>query len=119
MHSGKHRDIMSACNLAKPCLTGMLCARSRQAAEYTYFALAIAVVLGIIFAVLTNCQFAAGFFTLVLLILTVVYSIIAVVFFLVASVGNDACVDRTMDRAPDLVLHTFHPWHWHVHGSSF
>ncbi len=47
-------------------------------------------VLGIIFAVLTNCQFAAGFFTLVLLIVTVVYSIIAVIFFLVASVGNDA-----------------------------
>ncbi|BDA48981.1 hypothetical protein COCOBI_13-0910 [Coccomyxa sp. Obi] len=65
----------------------------RQAAEYTYFALAIAVVLGIIFAVLTNCQFAAGFFTLALLILTVVYSIIAIIFFLVASVGNDACAN--------------------------
>lgn len=72
---------------------------SRQAAEYTYFALAIAVCLGIIFAVLTNCQFAASFFTLVLLILTVVYSIIAVIFFLIASIGNDGCA---LTPAPSL-----------------
>ncbi|CAL8463863.1 g3398 [Coccomyxa elongata] len=78
----------------------------RQAAEYTYFALAIAVVLGIIFAVLTNCQFATGFFTLVLLILTVVYSIIAIIFFLVASVGNDACTNAEpyiIEKLPSVI----------------
>lgn len=63
--------------------------RSRQAVEYAYFALAIVVCLGIIFSVVTNCQFGAGFFTTLLLILTVVYSIIAIIFYLVASVGND------------------------------
>jgi ABC-type sugar transport system permease subunit len=62
---------------------------SRQAAEYVYFSLAMAVCLGIIFAVLTNFQFAASAFTLVLLILTVLYSFAAVVFFIVATVGND------------------------------
>ncbi|EIE18872.1 hypothetical protein COCSUDRAFT_45025 [Coccomyxa subellipsoidea C-169] len=80
--------------------------RYRQAAEYTYFALAIAVCLGIIFAVLTNCQFAASFFTLVLLILTVVYSIIAVIFFLIASIGNDGCTNAEpyiIGRLPDLM----------------
>ncbi|KAK9918047.1 hypothetical protein WJX75_000757 [Coccomyxa subellipsoidea] len=80
--------------------------RYRQAAEYTNFALAIAVCLGIIFAVLTNCQFAASFFTLVLLILTVVYSIVAVIFFLIASVGNDACTNAEsyiIARLPDLI----------------
>ena len=54
----------------------MLC--RRQAVEYVYFALAIAVCLILVIAVLTNCPFLAGFFTLVLIILTLISSIIAI-----------------------------------------
>jgi len=57
--------------------------------EYVYYALAMAVCLNLVIAVLTNCPFLAGFFTLVLIILTLVYSIIAVILFLIASIGND------------------------------
>lgn len=105
MQLGKAVETMHACGLARLCLTSIVCWGSRQAAEYTYFALAIAVVLGIIFAVLTNCQFAAGFFTLVLLILTLVYSIIAIIFFLVASVGNDACAPHLFNLPHSLTKH--------------
>ena len=49
----------------------------------------MAVCLILVIAVLTNCPFLAGFFTLVLILLTLVYSIIAVILFLIASIGND------------------------------
>ncbi len=58
--------------------------------EYVYFALAMAVCLILAIAALTNCPFLAGFFTLVLLVLTLIYSIVAAVLFLIASIGNDA-----------------------------
>ena len=62
----------------------------RQIVEYVYFALAMAVCLVLAVSVLTNCPFLAGFFTLVLLVLTLIYSIIAAVLFIIASIGNDA-----------------------------
>lgn len=63
--------------------------RRRQIVEYFYFALAMGVCIGLIIAVATNCPFLAGFLTLVLLVLTVIYGIVAVVLFIVASIGND------------------------------
>ncbi|CAL5222903.1 g5332, partial [Coccomyxa viridis] len=65
----------------------------RQIVEYVYFALAMAVCLILAIAALTNCPFLAGFFTLVLLVLTLIYSIVAAVLFLIASIGNDACTN--------------------------
>ena len=64
---------------------------SRQAAEYVYFALGIVACLGLVFAVLTHCQFAASFFTAVLLVLVVVFTLIALILFAIASIGNDGC----------------------------
>ncbi len=62
----------------------------RQIVEYVYFALAMAVCLILAIAALTNCPFLAGSFTLVLLVLTLIYSIVAAVLFIIASIGNDA-----------------------------
>ena len=68
--------------------------RSRQAAEYAYFAVAIAACLGLILGVLTYCPFLTGFLTLVLLLVTVIFSIVAAVLFILASIGNDGCACR-------------------------
>ena len=62
----------------------------RQIVEYVYFAFAMAVCLFLALSALTNCPFLAGFFTLVLLVLTLIYSIVAAVLFITASIGNDA-----------------------------
>ena len=62
----------------------------RQIVEYVFFALAMAVCLILAVSALTNCPFLAGFFTLVLLVLTLIYSIVAAVLFITASIGNDA-----------------------------
>ena len=62
----------------------------RQIVEYVYFALAMAVCLILTISALTNCPFLAGFFTLVLLVLTLIYSIVAAILFIIASIGNDA-----------------------------
>ena len=56
--------------------------------------MAIAACLGLILGVLTNCPFLTGFLTLVLLIVTVVFSIVAAVLFILASIGNDGCECR-------------------------
>ena len=47
------------------------------------------VCIDLIIAVATNCPFLTGFLTLILLVLTVIYGIVAVVLFIVASIGND------------------------------
>ena len=62
----------------------------RQIVEYVYFALAMAVCLTLAISVLTNCPFLASSFTFVLLVLTLIYSIVAAVLYLAASIGNDA-----------------------------
>lgn len=55
-----------------------------------YLALAMAAVAALALAVLTNCDFAASFFSLVLLVETVLYCLLGLGFFLIASIGNDA-----------------------------
>ena len=67
------------------------CARSRIIGEMCYLALAMAAVAALALAVLTNCDFATSFFSLVLLVETVLYCLLGLVFFLIASIGNDAC----------------------------
>lgn len=62
---------------------------SRIIGEMAYLALAMAAVAGLALAALSNCDFAASFFTLVLLAEAVLYTLLGLVFFLVASVGND------------------------------
>ena len=64
--------------------------RSRIIGEMAYLALAMAAAAGLALAALSNCDFAASFFTLVLLVETVLYTLLGLVFFLVASIGNDA-----------------------------
>ena len=64
---------------------------SRQAVEYVYFTLAIVACLGLVFAVLTHCQFAASFFTALLLILIVLFTLVAIILYATASIGNDGC----------------------------
>lgn len=59
--------------------------------EYAWFALGIVACLGLIFAALTNCQWAAGFFTLLLAVLAVLFGVMALLLFALASIGNDAC----------------------------
>jgi len=64
---------------------------SRVIGEMCYLALAMVAVTGLALAVLTNCDFAASYFTLKLLLLTVFYCLLGLLFFAVAIIGNDAC----------------------------
>jgi hypothetical protein len=59
--------------------------------EYVWFALAMVACLGLIFAIITNCQWAAGFFTLLLGVLCVLFGLMALLLFALASIGNDTC----------------------------
>jgi len=68
-----------------------LAPRSRVIGEMCYLALAMVAVTGLALAVLTNCDFAASYFTLKLLLLTVFYCLLGLLFFAVAIIGNDAC----------------------------
>ena len=79
--------------------------RSRQAVEYAYFAVAVVVCLGLMIGVLTNCPFLTGFLTLVLLIVTVVFSIIAAVLFILASIGNDGCACKAPMNLSHMMAH--------------
>lgn len=76
------------------------CARSRIIGEMCYLALAMAAVVALALAVLTNCDFAASFFALVLLVETVLYCLLGLVFFLIASIGNDACAQPFVPACP-------------------
>ena len=65
-----------------------------------YLALAMAAVVALALAVLTNCDFATSFFSLVLLVETVLYCLLGLVFFLIASIGNDACARPLVPACP-------------------
>ena len=69
-------------------LTGhVLC--SRMTAEYVYFSVVIFIALMLILILIINFQWAASFFTFLLLVAMLIYGIIGTVFLLLAMVGHD------------------------------
>ncbi|DBA78043.1 TPA: hypothetical protein ACH3X2_008019 [Trebouxia sp. C0005] len=63
----------------------------RMTAEYVYFSVVIFVALMLILIVIINFQWAASFFTFLLLLAMLIYGIIGTVFLLLAMVGHDEC----------------------------
>jgi len=62
---------------------------SRMTAEYVYFSVVIFIALMLILIVIINFQWAASFFTFLLLLAMLIYGIIGTVFLLLAMVGHD------------------------------
>ena len=78
------------CDLHDSALTltrHVLC--SRMTAEYVYFSVVIFIALMLILIVIVNFQWAASFFTFLLLLAMLIYGIIGTVFLLLAVVGHD------------------------------
>ena len=78
------------CDLFDSALTltrHVLC--SRMTAEYIYFSVVIFIALMLILIVIVNFQWAASFFTFLLLLAMLIYGIIGTVFLLLAVVGHD------------------------------
>ncbi|KAL0048626.1 hypothetical protein WJX82_007262 [Trebouxia sp. C0006] len=63
----------------------------RMTAEYIYFSVVIFIALMLILIVIINFQWAASFFTFLLLLAMLIYGIIGTVFLLLAMVGHDEC----------------------------
>ncbi|DBB04425.1 TPA: hypothetical protein ACH3X1_012907 [Trebouxia sp. C0004] len=63
----------------------------RMTAEYVYFSVVIFIALMLILIVIINFQWAASFFTFLLLLAMLIYGIIGTVFLLLAMVGHDEC----------------------------